>query len=265
MGHERFDLLLRLSRAQNEQQLAPIWSRLANTKKSSWASTVQAAYDSVKENLNEPHLTMVANTAMVNTTVSLSWYLTTKDAIDTGINPFRFGETDLEAAQQLQATIELMLSGQANPTLADAQHVLDTKVVLPSPDNSNRNVRRMQIWALTWLPNPHPLQQYLHQHYSDMESFRSEWSIWSPMKIELTPAKGILHLKYLATEISEYWKEQGHSPRAIALPDPKHITNHINREQMWEPVLTPSFITRYNIIDFCRVYNPSPAVAPYAL
>mgnify|MGYP003335458650 CR=1 FL=1 len=86
LGQERFDILLRLSRAQNEQQLAPIWNRLANTKKASWTSTVQAAYDSVKESLNEPHLTMVADTAMVNTTISLAWYLTTKDAIDTGIN-----------------------------------------------------------------------------------------------------------------------------------------------------------------------------------
>ena len=34
---------------------------------------------------------------------------------------------------------------------------------------------------------------------------------------------------------------------------------------MWEPVLTPSFITRYNIVDFCRVYNPSLAAAPYVL
>ena len=100
---------------------------------------------------------MVADTVMVNTTISLAWYLTTKDALDTGINPFRFGETDLEAAQQLQATIELMLSGQANPTLADAQRVLDSKVVLPSLYNSNCNVHHMQIWALTWLPISHPL------------------------------------------------------------------------------------------------------------
>ena len=33
MGQERFDLLIRLSRAQHKQLLAPIWNRLANTKK----------------------------------------------------------------------------------------------------------------------------------------------------------------------------------------------------------------------------------------
>ena len=82
---------------------------------------MQAAYDEAKIDLCEQNLTMATDTAMVTTTVSLTWYMTTKDVIYPGINPFRFGDTDLEAAQQRQIQIDLMLSGSANPTLADAQ------------------------------------------------------------------------------------------------------------------------------------------------
>ena len=69
---------------------------------------------------------MVANNATITSTISLSWYMTTRDSIDTGINPFHFGETDAEAEHQLQAQVELMLSGQANPSFQDAQRALET-------------------------------------------------------------------------------------------------------------------------------------------
>ena len=56
---------------------------------------MQAVYDEAKINLGEHHLTMATETATVTVTVSSTWYMTTKDAFDTGINPFRFGDTDL--------------------------------------------------------------------------------------------------------------------------------------------------------------------------
>ena len=135
---------------------------------------MQVAYDEAIFGLCEHHLTMTTHAAMVTTTVSLTWYMTTKDAIGTGINPFRFGDTDLEAAQQRQARIDLILSGSVNPTLADAQKTLEGKLALPTVDGLNRNSRRLQIWALTWLPSNHPIQRYLREHFMDMESFKLE-------------------------------------------------------------------------------------------
>ena len=99
LGQERFDKLLRLSQVQSERELAPVWNRLANSKKASWGSVVQAMYDEALDRLNESHLTMVSDQATINATVGLAWAMTTRDSIDTGINPFRFGDTDVEAAQ----------------------------------------------------------------------------------------------------------------------------------------------------------------------
>lgn len=195
LDRERFDILLRISRVQCEQDLAPIWGRLANLKKAEWGSTVQATYDNIRDRLNETHLTMIADNVSITTTISLTWSMTTRDSIEIGIIPFRFGDTDVEAVQRLQAQIELMYSGNANPSLADAQKALEFKIVLPTADSSNRNIRRIQIWCLTFLPEHHPIQQFLHNHYNDMESFRPEWNIWVPYRPEYAPAKGIMHLK----------------------------------------------------------------------
>lgn len=99
-----------------------------------------------------------------------------------------------------------------------------------------------------------------------MESFRIEWNSWSPMKTEMTPAKGVFHLKKIATKLSEYWKEQSRSPNLVQLPDPQEIIKAVSREQIWEPVLSPHFLQRCKINEFCRIYNPPPiAYAPYVL
>ena len=111
LGRERFDVLLCLSQVQDLQGMVTIWSRLASLKKSAYASAVQATYDAVREQLHETHLIIVANNSTIASTISLSWYMTTRDSIDTGTNPFRFGETDTEAEHHLQAQIELMLLG----------------------------------------------------------------------------------------------------------------------------------------------------------
>ena len=88
-----------------------------------------------------------------------------------------------------------MLSESANPTLADAQKALEGKLALPTVDGSNRNMRRLQIWALTLLPSDHPIQRYLGERFMDIESFKLDWQVWSPLKPEHAAAKGVLHLK----------------------------------------------------------------------
>ena len=58
--------------------------------------------------------------------------MTTLYDIGTGIQFFWFGYMDLEAAQLRQIEVELMLSGLANDTLADARKALDVKKTVTS-------------------------------------------------------------------------------------------------------------------------------------
>ena len=118
----------------------------------------------------------MANNAVLNASLSLAWAMVHKDAIGTGVNPFRFCDTDVETAQQLNSHLELILSRNANPSLADAAEALKTKIILPHTDGSNDNICCWHIWSLIVLPTNHPFPAWLNAHYIDMESFRSEFS-----------------------------------------------------------------------------------------
>ena len=106
----------------------------------------------------------------------------------------------------------------------------------------------MQIWALTFLPADHPVQTYLETHYTNMQSFRSQWDTWKPsMRPELMLARGIYHCKYLSTKFSEYWKVQGRVPTPQRLGEAKAISKAIQREQQWEPILSDSFLVQSKV------------------
>jgi hypothetical protein len=262
LGIELTDKLRRVSHAATDAELSAFWHRMAATKKSARLGVFQAYIDAAKERLNEEHLTFVADNALLNATLSLSWAMVHKDAIGTGVNMFRFGDTDVEAAQQLNSHLELILSGSANPSLADATEALKTTIVLPPADGSNRNVRRYQIWSMIVLPDLHDLTAYLNSHYTDMESFRSEFAAYVTVEPHLTNAKGIYHLKYMATELTEYFKEQFRSPQPVPLPDPHAIRKFIQREQRWEPLLSQSFLIKNKVLAYCQQQYPLTFFGP---
>ena len=200
---------------------------------------------------------MMADMSIVTTTINLAWGMAIKDSVTTGIQPFRFPDTDTEAYKQRNAEIELLLSGSTHTTLADARTISQAKLILPSNKSSLRNVRRLQIWALTFLPANHPVQVYLDTHYTDMQSFRSQWDTWKPaMCPELVLARGIYHCKYLATEFSKYWKAQGRVPTPQRLSDARAISKAIQREQQWELILSDSFLVQAKVFEYCGLPVP---------
>ena len=168
LGDQASDKLLRYSQAGSEAELAPIWGQLARAKKADWLSIVQVQCNNYREQLSEDHLTMMADMGMITTTINMAWGMATKDLVTTGIQPFRFPDTDTEAYEKRNTEIKLMLSGLTHTMLADACTISQAKLILPSNESSLRNVRRMQIWALTFLPADHPVQNYLETHYTEM-------------------------------------------------------------------------------------------------
>ena len=174
---------------------------------------------------------MMADMSIITTTINLAGGMATKDSDTMGIQPFCFPDTDTEAYEQRNAEIELMLSGSTHTTLADARTISQAKLIFPSNKSLLRNVRRLQIWALTFLPANHPVQVYLDTHYTNMQSFCSQWDTWKPsMRPKLVLARGIYHCKYLATEFSEYWKAQGRIPTPQQLGNANAISKAIQRE-----------------------------------
>ena len=88
IGHQRFAILLKLYGGTREDNLNPIWKRMASAKKSEKVATLQTTFDYYKDQLNNPHLTFASEYSLLATLLSLVWTMTTLDAIGTGINFF---------------------------------------------------------------------------------------------------------------------------------------------------------------------------------
>ena len=257
LGDQAFNKLLRYSHAKSAADLASIWGQLACAKKAYWLSIVQAQYDHYQEQLSEDHLTLMADMSVVTTTINMAWGMTTKDSVTTGIQPFRFPDTNTEAYKQRNAEIELMLSSSMHTMLADAWTISQAKLILLSNESSLRNVWRMQIWALTFLLADHPVKVYLEMHYTDIQSFRSQCDTWKPsMRPELILACQNYHYKYISTELSEYWKSQGQVPTPQTLGEAKPISKAIQHEQQWEPILLDSFLIQAKVYEYCGLPVP---------
>ena len=122
--------------------------------------------------------------------------------------------------------------------------------------------RRYQIWSMIILPDPHDLTAFLNLHYTDMESFCSEFAVYVTVEPHLTNAKGIYHRKYMATELTKYFKEQFRSPHPVPLPDSHAIGKFIQREQRWEPLLSQSFLIKNKVLAYCQQQYPLPFFGP---
>ena len=145
-------IFLNLCGVARKANLNPIWKRMASVKNSEQVATLQATFVYYKYQFNYLHVTFASNLSLISTTLSLVWAMTTLDAIGNSIQFFRFGDTELEAAQICQFEIELMISGTSNASLADSGEALDANIQLPPSNGSNRNVQRLRIWALSILP-----------------------------------------------------------------------------------------------------------------
>ena len=149
LGPQWFALLLKLYGVAIEYNLNPICKRMSSAKKSEQVATLQATFVYYKDQFNYLHVTFASNLSLISTTLSLVWSMTTLNAIGNSIQFFRFVYTDLEVYQLRQSVMELMLYGTVNATLADSREALDVKIQLHPSNGSNRNVQRLQIWALS--------------------------------------------------------------------------------------------------------------------
>lgn len=152
--------------------------------------------------------------------------------------------------QQHNAKIELMLSGSAHTTLADARLVAEAKDILPSLESSLRFIHRLQVWGLVWLPTNCPLLQvYLGQHYEDMLSFRPVlWDIWTPaLRPALHMARGMYHCKYIANVVNYFWRRQALQQAPVQLESPFYISSSIYMGRAWQPILDNLFLSFYKV------------------
>jgi hypothetical protein len=165
------------------------------------------------------------------------------DSLETGClgNAFLFTDLDVEERQRINNQLQLIQSGGATPSLADAQSILKMKVNLPGADDSVRCILRMQAFFCAVLPIGHPITSFLAEHYRVMKAFDPGWAHHETSNPLLSPLKGVYHLQWLSLRLTQYFKSLDCTEGPVPCPDPLDIVNKVQIQEKWEPNPSSTF------------------------
>ena len=256
LGADHLAQLLRLCGVATEGELAAVWASMANAPKASRLvvihNAVQEAY--IQDGLMYEH--HLPNLSFLNNLIGMSW-VPFSDSLEGGsvANPFQFTDTNEEAFHSLNNQLQLIMNGDAAPSLADAQVLLKNKITIPGPDESINILRRMKVLLSVVLPMGHPLTVYLSKHVEIMKSFEQPWAnhlTFDPSKCRL---KSFHHLKFTQLRFKSFITaiNQG---RHIPVLDPYEIVDAIQNGVRWEPLITPAMSSRYHLDHFAQLHPP---------
>ena len=254
LGERVTTKLLNYCLVTQESQLPEIWSQLARAKHSDRLQVLQAAVSQKKMDLNQPHLQFAMTLPLLQTITSMDWEMVQKDAIETGLQPFRCSSSNEEAAMTHQQQVQLLLTG-TSASLEDTNRLLaGTKVQLPTNLNYSLYVLRVSLLMQILLPETHQLVTFLNNLYQDLESYRHHIGGFVTSQPALNgAATGILICKWTANTMSNYFMLQGRRNRVAAIGrQATDISTAITMESVWEPLLSATFISKYKVREFCN-------------
>jgi hypothetical protein len=225
LGPKNFSPLLRCSQVASEDHLSPHWKVLAGSPTRDRLMILQGKVRgellSMDAVFSAEEFTINLNLLMHLT--SLQWAMIMPDSLKTGC----LGNADVEERQRINKQLQLIQSGGATPSLADAQMILKMKVNLPGADDSVRCILRMQAFFCAVLPIGHPITSFLAEHYQVMKAFDPGWAHHKTSNPLLSPLKGVYHLQWLSLRLTQYFKSLDYTEGPAPCPDPLDIVNKV--------------------------------------
>lgn len=103
--------------------------------------------------------------------LQLQWHQVHEDSLATGLlaNPFLFSNSDEELQQAANLCVQMLDSGGAAMSNADAAALLKMDVNLPTENKSINNVWRMDHLCSVLLPASHPFAKYIGHHLAGLK------------------------------------------------------------------------------------------------
>ena len=253
LGVENLELLLTFCCVPQEALLPPIWRKLAAASQKDRLSVLQGAIRKELRSMGDGRLaeSYCLNPNLLLNLIMMSWSMVTPDSLETGClgNLWLFGDTDVEQQQRLMKQLLLIQAGGAAPSLADIQQLLKMKINMPGEEESLRYVRRLEAVMRAVLPVGHPATVFVAHHYRCMKEFDQDWTNHAGH----LGLKGVLHLAWLSSRLSQYFRKQSYSSTVVSLPDPEDIKDKIERQETWWPILSLTFIERNNLRSLIRL------------
>lgn len=144
----------------------------------------------------------------------------------------------------LNKWLQMIQSGVAAPDLAAVKQLTQMKLNLPGEEDSLRYILRLVAVQRVCLPLGHPATTWLYKHHIEMKEFEQEWKNQSGH----LGLKGVLHLIWVGNRLSQYFRKQAVSSCPVAVhSDPSEIVERIERQEEWEPRISPTCVDRFNL------------------
>jgi hypothetical protein len=245
-----------------ERNLALLWRILANAPSKDWLTIFEGKVANKFLTLGAIYEQFTPSLFLLTQVTVLKWGMLNPDALESGSlgNAFLFTDSDIKTAQSINRQINFIQQGSATPSYMDAQVLLKAKVNLPGPDASVQCVLRMLAVYQAILPVEHPLVLFLQQHYGFMNAYDPCWASYSTYVPQFRGLKGVYHLQWLSLKLTRYFGQIDQNLGAVRAPDPHKIIDHIQEQHQWEPNLTETFVSRYNLRAFLGLHTRSPFV-----
>jgi hypothetical protein len=249
LGAENFARLLKYCGVVDERDLAPLWSTWAKAPAKDRLNIFEGKVANEFFALGAIYEQFTPSLFLLTQITSLKWGMLNPDALESGslCNAFLFTDSDVEVAQGVNRQIDFIQQGGATPSYADAQTLLKAKINLPGPDASVRCVLRMLAVYRAVLPEGHRLVGFLQQHHSLMNAYDPGWAAYPTYIPQLRGLKGVYHLQWLSLKLTRYFGQLDRNMAEVRVPDPHEIVDHIQEQRQWEPNLTETFASRYNL------------------
>ncbi|KAL3817629.1 hypothetical protein ACHAXA_011717 [Cyclostephanos tholiformis] len=237
LGAENFARLLKYCGVADKHDLAPLWSTWAKAPAKDRLTIFKGKVANEFFALGAIYEQFTPSLFMLTQITLLKWGMLNPDAL----------EPDVELAQGINRQIDFIQQGGATPSYADAQMLLKAKISLPGLDASVHCILRMLAVYRAILPEGHRLVSFLQQHHSLMNAYDPGWMTYPTYIPQLRGLKGVYHLQWLSLKLTRYFGQLDRNMAEVQVPDAHEIINHIQEQRQWEPNLTETFATRYNL------------------
>ncbi len=74
--------------------------------------------------------------------------------------------------------------------------------------------------------------------------------------------KGVYHLQWLSLKTTHYFSQLDQNLGDVRAPDPHKIIDYIQEQRQWEPNLTESFASCYDLRAFSGLHTRLPPMGP---
>lgn len=265
LGAANTATLIRYCRVASEHQLPNAYTAMANVSRHDRLKELQSAYDNEKTRLGYVRMEFKIPPSLYAVITSVSFTMTNKDTLTSGLQPYLFGDVTSEESQHMSAMYNLVTAGNAAPNLSDAAIlVTPNKPTFPHQlINTREMLQRMQVLFNVLFGAHHPLSNGITTFIQEFIAREATLQYYQPITPGYILCTPILITHWVMLRMDFWFRNQAMYDAPIAVPNFLELFNNIDLSLPWEPRLPASILSEFQTpVPRGGPPAPSPVPAP---